>query len=295
MNKKIKVLLVCLLAAFGVIASMAFTLGDTKPIKLSSVEIDNIMNAVNEFYEYSNCIASDQSNSGQCSEQLRMHFFGGYDRMGCRIFNDFLPSSSSMVNEVVSNGYFRNSFGYVRALQNTHVQTTIQSVTPYGGEWTKIAKQPKYSASDPDTYVVVVSVKKQLRYDANDKGRTANQSINFTLPGFTISGIHGENNSGSASSSTNSDENTGNYMTRAFQHYANKEYKEALDLFEKQIALCQDPEAYYHSAVMYYKNQGCKGMGYRKRFEKFVESMKIAADHGYDRAKFALNREGIEY
>ena len=274
MNRKIKVLIVFLLPALVALTTMAFTFGTVKPIKLSSSEIEKITNMVNEFYDNSNCVAANLANSGQCSENLRERFFGGYDRMGCPIYNDFL-TSSSLVSQYVTNGHFRNSFSYIRALQNTHVQTTLESVKPYGGEWTKILKQPKNDASDPDVYMVSVNVKKQLHYQSGDKGKTVNQTISFSLPGYTISGIHNDSPSSGSSSNTTNNASSGNYMARAFEHYANKEYNEALSLFEKQIALCEDPEAYYYAAIMYLKNQGCKDMKRRQRDDKAVSYLMI--------------------
>ena len=87
-------------------------------------------------------------------------------------------------------------------------------------------------------------------------------------------------------------------MALALEYYANKDYKEALAMFEKQIAFCQDPEAYYYAAVMYYKNQGCRGMGYTARYQKYIECLQKVASSGSGiysyRARFTLVREGIE-
>ena len=109
-------------------------------------------------------------------------------------------------------------------------------------------------------------------------------TLAFTEKGYHLSAVH--NSCGNT--------HTSNYLfTQALEYYSKRQYKEALAMFEKQIELFRDPNAYYYAAIMYYRNQGCRGMGYSKRYQKFVEGMRVAANAGNYRAKFTLVREGI--
>lgn len=295
MKKKTKIIFGYLIFAMVAITAMAFTLNDPKPIKLSSYEIDKVKALVNDFYDCSNEISDNLSGSGECRIRLTDNYFG--ELGSCPIYNDFSIGNTEFPT------YFPRIDNYIMTLQRTHIRMTVESLKPSRGEWTKVLKA-KMDSSDPDSYNVAVCVKKRVKQNDSDQGVVVNQSINVSLPGYTITGIHPDtpvmpsssSNSGGNATTNQSQSGVepGNYIALAFEYYAAKDYAKALELFEKQIALCGDPEAYYYAAIMYYKKQGCKGMGYSKRYEKFVEGMRVAAKAGNRRAKYTLVREGVE-
>ena len=293
---KSKALFYGLFLATVTMTTLSFTLRGSQSIKLNQNEINRVKALVNDFYNCSNEISENLPGSGMCRIRMSDEYFGGLN--GCPINNDI----GDFFSHGISSQFFANLDNYVMLLQGSGVQMTVESINPIGGEWTK-ELAPKMSNSDPDEYNVTLYVKKRI-HGSNNKEKVVKQTVNVCLPAYNITGflpgvstlpVVSSNSDGVSNNSPQLDTEPGNYMTLAFQYYANKDYKEALQMFEKQIDLCGDPSAYYYSAIMYYKNQGCKGVGYRKRFEKFAQGMKVAADHGYKRAKFALNREGIDY
>lgn len=102
------------------------------------------------------------------------------------------------------------------------------------------------------------------------------------LPDYVITGVYGD--------VRNQDEEG---LDQALYLYSNKQYKEALESFEKCIESTNDLLAKYCAAIMYLKKQGCKDMKRSERDERAVRYLKDAKNAGILNAGFILARLGI--
>jgi hypothetical protein len=103
-------------------------------------------------------------------------------------------------------------------------------------------------------------------------------------------------NSSSMSSISNSfgtAQSSGDLLAQALEYYSEKQYKEALAMFEKQIELFGAPEAYWYAAIMYLKNQGCKGMKRKERDEKAINYLLYLKRQWDNKFKASIYTDGF--
>lgn len=198
-----------------------------------------------------------------------------------RISNDIDPilGSNSVKSDVTITNYVGHFVEYA-ATKDFGLSYKVNSC--------KQLESPSIKGVESDDFVKVV-VSKTFSY-AN-KFVDVDETMTISLRKNNVILISINNSYGTAQSA-------GDLLAQALDYYSKHQFKEALAMFEKQIELFGAPDAYWYAAIMYYKNQGCRGMGYFKRYEKFIEYVKIVAKNENSvyryRAKFILVREGIE-